>query len=148
MDLEESRQKLLNTPELVERVLLFLDPSSILQLAESKLVKKKILRKGLSLQVWSGLVKQFGDEVKELVNILKIKNPKDPKSSLLPLLHSICEKYDWSPEWRRGAQVEMRCPCQDDPHRISADGFLILEEHVEGVFGTAVQSLISLGNLV
>ena len=145
MDLEESRQKLLNTPELVERVLLFLDPSSILQLAESKLVKKKILRKGLSLQVWSGLVKQFGDEVKELVDILKIKRPKDPKSSLLPLLHSICEKYARRPvDWG----VEMRCPCQDDLHRISADGFLILEEHVEGVFGTAVQSLISLGNLV
>ena len=94
MGLEESRQKLLNTPELVERVLLFLDPSSILQLAESELVKKKILRKGLSLQVWSGLVKHFGDEVKELVDILKIMNPKDPKSSLLPLLHSICEKSD------------------------------------------------------
>ena len=144
MDLEESRQKLLNTPELVERVLLFLDPSSILQLAESKLVKKKILRKGLSLQVCSGLVKQFGDEVEELVEILKIKKPKDPKSSLLPLLHSICEKYPGD-GWR---MVQMRCPCQDDPHKISSDGFLILEEHVEGVFGTAVQSLISLGNLV
>ena len=144
MDLEESRQKLLNTPELVERVLLFLDPSSILQLAESKLVKKKILRKGLSLQVWSGIVKQFGDEVKELVEILQIMNPKDPKSFLLPLLHSICEKYPGD-GWR---MVQMRCPCQDDLHWISVDGFLVVEEHVEGVFGTAVQSLISLGNLV
>ena len=146
MDLEESRQKLLNTPELVERILLFLDPSSILQLAESELVKEVILRKGLSLLVWSGLVKQFGDEVKELVEILKILNPKDPKSFLLPLLHSICKEYEYEYAWR--PEVEMRCPCQDDPHRISADGFLILEEHVEGVFGTAVQSLISLGNLV
>ena len=146
MDLEESRHKLLNTPELVERVLLFLDPSSILQLAESKLVKKKILRKGLSLQVWSGLVKQFGDEVKELVEILKIKKPKDPKSFLLPLLHSICEKYPSRRPWR--PEVQMSCPCQDDLHRVSTDGFLLLEEHVEGVFGTAVQSLISLGNLV
>ena len=91
--MEESRHKLLNTPELVERLLLFLDPSSILQLAESKLVEEVILRKGLSLLVWSGLVKQFGDEVKELVDILQIMNPKDPKSFLLPLLHSICEKY-------------------------------------------------------
>ena len=146
MDLEESRQKLLNTPELVERILLFLDPSSILQLAESELVKEVILRKGLSLLVWSGLVKQFGDEVKELVEILKILNPKDPKSFLLPLLHSICKEYEYEYAWR--PEVEMRCPCQEDPHRISAGGFLILEEHVEGVFGTAVQSLISLGNLV
>ena len=145
MDLEESRQKLLNTPERVERILLFLDPSSVLQLAESELVKEVVLRKGLSLQVWSGLVNQFGDEVKELVEILKIKKPKDPRGSLLPLLHSICEKYARRPvDWG----VEMRCPCQDDPHRISADGFLLLEEHVEGVFGTAVQRLISLGNLV
>ena len=36
----------------------------------------------------------------------------------------------------------MRCPCQGDPHKISMDGFLVLEREVEGVLGTAVQSLI------
>ena len=29
-----------------------------------------------------------------------------------------------------------------DPHKISMDGFLVLEREVEGVLGTAVQSLI------
>ena len=38
----------------------------------------------------------------------------------------------------------MRCPCQVDPHKISMDGFLVLEREVEGVLGTAVQSLIVL----
>ena len=36
----------------------------------------------------------------------------------------------------------MRCPCQGDPHKISMDGFLVLEREVEGVLGTAVQSVI------
>ena len=38
----------------------------------------------------------------------------------------------------------MRCPCQVDPHKISMDGFLVLEREVEGLLGTAVQSLIVL----
>ena len=145
MDLEKSKQKVLNTPELVERLLLFMNPSSILQLTKSGVVEKKVLRKGLSLKVWRGLVKQFGDEVKELTEILKLMNQKDPESFLLPLLHLICEKYPSRPG---RPEVQMGCPCQADPHKISQDGFLFLEEHVEGVLGTAVQSLLSLGNLV
>ena len=146
MDLETSKQKVLNTPELVERLLLSMNPTSILQLTKSRVVEKKILQKGLSLKVWRGLVKQFGDEVKELTEILKLMNPKDPESLLLPLLHMICEKYPLRTSWRE--EVRIGCRCQAESHMISLDAFQFLEEHVEGVLGTAAQSLLALGILV
>ena len=100
MDLD-SKRKVLSTPELVESLLLPMDPSSILQLAKSGVVKKRVLQKSLSLNVWSSHVKnlssldceQISQEVRSLAEILKFLKPKDPNTFLLPLLDLICKKF-------------------------------------------------------
>ena len=97
----ESNRKVLSTPELEESLLLPMDPSSILQLAKSGVVKTMVLQKSLSLDVWSSLVKnlssleceQFSQEVRSLAEILKFLKPKDPNTFLLPLLDLICKKF-------------------------------------------------------
>ena len=100
MDLK-SKRKVLSTPELVESLLLPMDPSSILQLAKSGVVEKGVLQRSLSLTVWSSLVEnfssldceQFGQEVRSLAEILKFLKPKDLNTFLLPLLDLICKKF-------------------------------------------------------
>ena len=97
----DSKRKVLSTPELVESLLLPMDPSSILQLAKSGVVKKRVLQKSLSLNVWSSLVKnlssldceEFSQEVRSLAEILKFLKPKDPNTFLLPLLDLICKEF-------------------------------------------------------
>ena len=100
MDLK-SKRKVLSTPELVESLLLRMDPSSILQLAKSGVVKEWVLQKSLSLNVWSSLVKnlsssayeEFSQEVRSLAEILKFLKPKDPNTFILSLLDLICKKF-------------------------------------------------------
>merc|ERR1712013_735715 len=67
----------------------------------------------------------------------KFLKPKDPNTFLLPLLDLICKEFP------ADSEVQMRCPYQVDPHKISMEGFLVLEREVEGVLGTAVLSLLS-----
>ena len=60
MEMElDSKRKVLSTPDLVESLLLPLDPSSTLQLAKSGVVEKGVLQRSLSLTVWSSLVENF-----------------------------------------------------------------------------------------
>ena len=97
----DSKRKVLSTPELVESLLLPMDPSSILQLAKSGVVKKRVLQKSLSLNVWSSHVKdlssldceQISQEVRSLAEILKFLKPKDLNTFILPLLDQICKKF-------------------------------------------------------
>ena len=97
----DSKKKVLSTPELVESLLLPMDPSSILQLAKSGVVKKRVLQKSLSLNVWSSLVKnlsysvyeEFSQKVRTFAEILKFLKPKDPNTFLLPLLDLICKEF-------------------------------------------------------
>ena len=126
MDLD-SKRKVLSTPELVESLLLPMDPSSILQLAKSGVVKKRVLQKSLSLNVWSNHVKdlssleceQFSQEVRSLAEILKFLKPKDPNTFLLPLLDLICKEFP-APALFPDSEVHMsyEMPCQADPHNI------------------------------
>ena len=96
-----SKKKVLSTPDLVESLLLPLDPSSTLQLAKSGVVEKGVLQRSLSLTVWSSLVEnfssldceQFGQEVRSLAEILKFLKPKDLNTFILPLLDLICKKF-------------------------------------------------------
>ena len=113
------------------------------------------------------------ESVKTFVEILKLLQPKMPEeeegdgevhnedslesasniadapasltSYMLPLLHRMCEKF---PSFHgydtNNYDVLMNCPCQDQSHRISFKGFRLLEEEVEGPFGTTIQSLVSL----
>merc|ERR1712013_793160 len=89
----DSKRKVLSTPDLVESLLLPMDPSSILQFAKSGVVEKTVLQRSLSWNVWSSLVKN--------------------------LSYSVYEEFS--------QKVQMRCPCQVDPHKISMEGFLVLE---------------------
>ena len=154
MDLEQPEKKVWKMPELVERLLLFLDLPSTLHLVQADQIDKHILRESLSSKVWKKLIKQStfrdGDgrgrkDVRALVTILKRTQPKDLDSFLLPLLDHICESFPCTP-WQAvhdSYEVQMNCPCQEEPHKISLSGFLLLEEEVEGPFGTALQSLKS-----
>ena len=159
MEIVKPEEKFWNARELVERLFWFLDPASALHLAEAQLMDKKILRESLSSKAWKNLVKQIscgGEQTKELkdeqredvralVATLKLVEPKDPIRYLLPLLDLICQRFPSriSNGWLGDGEVQMGCPCQEDPHKISMKGFMLLEEEVEGVFGTTVQTLKS-----
>ena len=140
---------------MVERVLLLLDPLSSLRLLKTGLVEKQVLRESLSSKAWKHLISRcsFGEagalqsqDLKSLVHILKLTELEDVSGFLLPLLHLICKKFPppnhdelWTGEVR--GEVEIACPCQADPHKVSFPGLLLLEEEVEGVFGTTEQSI-------
>ena len=138
----------LNVPELVERVLLLLDPSSTLSFFQTGLVKKEVLRESLSSKVWKQLVLRcsFGEawrlemeDVRRMGQILKLLDLEDytTTSYILPLLDAICQKFAQS---RFGSRIEMTCSCSKGSHALKPDGFLLLEE-VEAVFGTTLQNI-------
>ena len=137
-------------------MVLFLDPSSVLHLAQSNVMEKETLRKSLTSKAWSKLIRRsslqvlrrpFQDEekredLKVLVKILNFMELGEVSPLLRPLLDLICES---SPGWSSSACVQMICPCRPEPHSISHEGFLLLEQ-VEAAFGTAEQSLKSIGS--
>ena len=148
MDFEQldADEKFWKTPELVERLVSMLGPLSTLCLVQSGLVDKEILQKGLSLKAWSKLIgsSSYGGEgllqkedVRDLVRILHFLELEEPGRFLLPLLDLICKSR---PSHRK---VDMICPSHPDPHSITEEAFLLLEE-VEGSFGTAEQSVDSI----
>ena len=147
----EAEMKFWRSPELIVKLLPFLDLKSTLCLARSHDLTKNILQRGFA---WNNLVRRtcpFGweedqyvlqhkiDVVKDLVSILKLL--KHPKVLLLDLLDAICDRF---PADSNGLQIpEMSVGCPRHPgasHNISWSGFLLLEE-VEGAFGTTEQSL-------
>ena len=137
-------EKFLNLSELVERVLLLLDPSSALNLFQSGLVEKKVLRESLSSKVWKQLVLRcFGEawikieDVRRMGQILKQLDLEDYTSYILPLLDTICQKFASS---GLGSRIEITCFCLKGALSLQLDGFLLLEE-VEAVFGTTLQNI-------
>ena len=141
-------EKFLNLSELVERVLLLLDPSSALNLFQSGLVEKKVLKESLSSKVWKQLVLRcsFGEarriemeDVRRMGQILKLLDLEDytTTSYILPLLDTICQKFASS---GLGSRIEMNCSCSMGSHALKPDGFLLLEE-VEAVFRTTLQNI-------
>ena len=79
MDLEQPERKVWKVPELAERLLLFLDPSTTLHLAQAQVMNKDIFRQSLSFKVWMNLVKQSEanrKDVRSLVAILKRIQPE------------------------------------------------------------------------
>ena len=64
MNQEEARQKLLNIPHVVERLIMWLDPGSLLNLVHSKILGNEVLRKSLTLRTWKDFIEHLGrDEV-------------------------------------------------------------------------------------
>ena len=149
MEQSKAEHKFLNLPELIERLISSLDPLSALRLLESHVIDKDILQKSLSGKAWNKLIRSssYGEEallevedVKNLVKILKLMKVEEPSKFLLPLLDLICESGLSQPY---SSGVEVICPNHPEPHLVTPDAFLLLEE-VEGAFGTAEQSIKSI----
>ena len=139
-------------PELAERVLLLLDPLSLLHLVQAGVLDKHVLEKSISSPVWDKLIRGGsyeedavqGMDVTNLVDILKLL--KEPGALLLPLLDAICEKFpSVQDNWGNRNEVLIRCPNHAEPHthRVSIHGFLLIED-VEAAFGTRKQMIESL----
>ena len=159
----EAAKKFWETPELVEKLLPFLDLGAILHLAKTNKMTRDILQKSC---IWNQLVRRscpmrlehFSEEngflrkeelqpgfdrVRGLVAILKLL--KDPMTLLLDLLDVICERFAQNETQDRFffPLFTVGCPCHSGSHSVSLPGFLLLEE-AEGAFGTAVQHLVAI----
>ena len=122
----------------------FPDPVSTWSLVQSKMMDKETLQKSLTSKAWGKIIRRSSlrgwktfeekeEKVKVLLKILHFAELEEPIPLLVPLLDLICESCP-------GFAVEMTCPCRPEPHLISTDGFLLLEE-VERSFSTTEQSL-------
>ena len=56
MEEKKAGQKFLNIPEVVEKLISSLDPSSTLHLAQSEVLSKDVFQKSLTFKVWKELV--------------------------------------------------------------------------------------------
>ena len=145
MEQSKAEHKFLNLPELIERLISSLDPLSALRLLESHVIDKDILQKSLSGKAWNKLIRSssYGEEALlevEDVKILKLMKVEEPNKFLLTVLDLICES---GPSQPYSSGVEVICPNHPEPHLVTPDAFLLLEE-VEGAFGTAEQSIESI----
>ena len=156
MEQSDSVQMFWKQPELIGRLISFLNLGSTLQLLQAHVMEKRTLQKIFSNNDWVQFIKrclrsggrQGGQDVKDLAKILKLLQLEDPTTFLLPLLDRICElspKVSSSPF--KQEHIAILCPaCYTEPHIISTSAFLLLEE-VEGALGTAVQSIQSLSKV-
>ena len=143
-------------PELVARLLSFLDVKSILNLAKAHPPTIKILKN--RSKMWKGLVNKIIDssfdpyqetwtvdeldrDIQHLNELLQMMG--GPGNLLLELLHAICEchashKYEGPYE----GEVVLNCPCQISNHSVAPAGFKILEA-VEGGLSSTIQKVES-----
>ena len=151
MEESEAQHKVFNLPELVEKVISFLDPEAALHLVQSQVTNKEILQKSLSSQAWnmrvtrnkqSLSVEDGGLQTEDALNLVKIFKLADLQEHLQDfssfLLNLICKSSPDMSGW-----VIMICPCNPDPHTISLAAFHLLEE-VEGVLGRTQMSVKSM----
>ena len=136
----EAEQKFWQTPELIEGLLLYLNPESTLRLAVAHERTRNILQ---GSRVWNNLIKRCSPfnrmgKVDHMVAILKLM--EDTKANMLDLLDAICEANPSD----GGNLVQMGCPRHPDSHLLSWDGFFFLEK-VEAAFGSTEQTVWSIG---
>ena len=141
---EAAERKFWRMPELVERLLMFLDTSSTSRLAKVHPLTREILQGRLG---WSKLLRksfpcktiihseQDRVEIQHLTQILK--NMENPKLRLLELLDVICDQC--VPVRRSIIQVSCRSPGHIS-HSVSPFCFSLLEQ-VERALGTAEQAI-------
>ena len=159
---EDAEMKFWRTPELVERLMPFLDGQSTLALVKAlPLALEVILRKSMWIKLVSQVCPYDTDDlldeaeyedavandrrqVMPLVEILKMV--EDPNPLLLALLHVICERFPSGDQYVEGLggpeliQVSCTCSRQHTSHTVSPYGFLLLEA-VEGVLGSTEQKV-------
>ena len=160
----EAEMKFWRTPELVEKLLPFLNLESTLILAKTHEMTRRLLQ---GTSIWNKLIRRNCpfvdlpnpdlcvprkiqvkiDWVKSLVEILKLM--QDPEEALLlDLLDVICERFATDAVFLQNANqwkhthVSMGCPRHPDGHVVPLSAFLLLEE-VEAAFSTTLQSLDS-----
>ena len=113
-------------PELQERLLLLLDPTSIWNLLQAGLLDSQVLKESLSFKIWRKMIQQSSlgvegelqtGDLESLVQILKKLAPVDLPTFLLPLVHQIGDKSPpsdphrlWMGEVR--GELLLTCPCQ------------------------------------
>ena len=135
-------------PELVEKILPFLDPESILSLARSEVMDRNILQ---GTHVWNMLIRRSypfdrPGVLNALVQILKLM--KDCTTARLDLLDLICMRApDAGPAGPAPQKyVKMACPRHHLYYFIPLLDFLLLEK-VEGAFGTTEQTVQAVATL-
>ena len=162
----EAAKVFLGTPELVEKLLPYLDLETTFNLAQTHKLTREVLQKR---SIWRKLIRRgchYDEEqdfynherdfynyvpphhakiaqLKKLVEILKLF--KSPEAHLLDLLELVCERFKTLRRLREyvGPQVLLSHPGHSDHHSVSLACFLLLEE-VEGAFGTTLQRLESI----
>ena len=159
----EVERKFWGTPELVENLLPFLDPESVLNLAKCHDLTLNILQGSHN---WKKLVKrscpddpgnEYQDEMETNIKIVRnlagiLKLMENQEKLLLTFLHMIWAKlYPGNvravDDYDQNSLVLLDCPHPElnpdacgDGHHIRFSGFLLLEE-VESSLNTAVQNV-------
>ena len=149
----EAARKFWELPELVEKLLPFLDLESTLHLAQAHQLTRDILQRSFTwdkligrscLQeeayhcLDDGLFKEKVASVKLLVAILKLM--KDPKANMLDLLDTICKMCPPDVLSRFLGTVQIVSPTHPDSYEVFLSDFLLLEE-VEGGLESAEQQV-------
>jgi len=141
-DQYEAMYMFLNSPELLEKLLPYLDLGSTLSLAIAHKMIRRVLEGSLA---WNKLLMRCSpldqvEKVQDLTEILELL--KEPKSKMLDLLDAICEQSFSSELWYSGS-VRMGCPRHpDSPHLIPLERLEFLEV-VEAAFDTTEQTVLS-----
>ena len=141
------------TPELVEHLLSFLDPASILVLAKAHPIAQQVLQRGLN---WTRLIKRSCPQqslilqkpfqlemaaaaraLEPIIETLHLLGKSE--SRLLQLLEIICERFPSNNSAAGPDLVKVACPCLE-VHEVSSLG-LVLLEMVERSTGTCLQKI-------
>ena len=151
MNQDDAGQKLLNIPHVVERLIMWLDPGSLLNLVHSKILSEEVLRKSLTLRAWKDFIEHIAhdydglypevQEVKILTEILKLLKLPDPNTHLMTLLHFVSSECDpLGNGWKQ--VVTLICSDCSQHFDVHPEGFKLLE-HIETTFGSTKQSIES-----
>ena len=133
-------QKFLETPELLEKLLPYLDLGTTLTLAQTHEKTRHILQGSLA---WNKLIRRNSpleelEKVQNLGQILKLT--KEPKANMLDLLDVICSGPFSAEQWLSGS-VRLGCPRHpNSPHWIPLEKLQLLEQ-AEVAFDTREQTV-------
>ena len=141
---DEAQKKFWETPELLEKLLHFLDPESTYHLAQAHDLTKTVLQGQF---IWNQFIRRScprpgsSGVVNTLVALLKLM--KNPSRQLLDLLDVICDRFSTEEEDDDDGpkpSFHMSCQRHPDGHLVSFEGLHVLEV-VESAFGSAKQSV-------
>ena len=151
-----SEKKFWMSPELLDRFLPFLDVSSTLHLAQAHQFTVQVLK---AKPTWNKFMMrtcpngECGAEENKAAVVAQAKLLKlmgIPEDFLQDLLDAVAKSFPRAGfsclDQGRGAPclIRVNCPCLEESHAVSNDGFLLLEE-IEGELGTVKQEVVQAG---